>query len=468
MLKKVFKNSLIYGLAPQIPMIANIIVLPFITPHLTDIDFGVRGVILSYIGAIIIFQGLGLRIVYANAFFHYPKQFKWLWRQLLGFEWIWSIIFQLIVFFFLYFIIPSEALENKNTIIILLVLPHLLFGPLANITILRYQLEENPLPITIRSVCFGILGVLLTYYFIAILNYGYLGWFWSTFIVLSITNLSYIYPGFNKYKLYPIFNFKWRLIKKSLKVALPAIPHYYSIYLLNSSDRIVMDNLKVTTSDIGIYSKSYALAGKFSVAGTALGLAVGPTYRKLIKEKNEIVLKKLTFILQIIFILGSFIVAIWIKELFSIFFRGHDINILVPLGIIILMGYNYRPMYLSNSVRIMYYEKTKSLWKISFGAGILNVILNFIFIPIFGFQAAAYTTYIALMYMGFSAFYFKEFKSISKLNYYPILWIVLIFIATFFALILVNTPVLIKGLITFGILTLALIYFNKYKYIFKI
>jgi len=468
MLKKIFKNSLIYGLAPQIPMIANIIALPFITPHLSDIDFGVRGVILSYLGAIMIFQGLGLRIVYANAFFHYPKQFKWLWRQLLGFEWLWSIIFQLILAAFLFFIIPTEALENKRTIIILLVLPHLLFGPLAKITVLRYQLEENPIPITLRSISFGVLGVLLTYYFIAILDFGYIGWFWSTFIVSILKNLSYIYPGFYLYNLYPIFNFKWRLIKKSLKVALPAIPHYYSMYLLNSSDRIVMDNLNITTSDIGIYSKSYALAGKFSVVGTALGLAVGPTYRKLLKEKNEIALKKLTFILQSIFILGSFIVAIWLKELFAVFFRGHDIGVLVPLGIIILMGYNYRPMYLSNSVRIMYYEKTKSLWKISFGAGILNVILNFIFIPFFGYQAAAYTTFIALIYMGFSAFYLKEYKSISTLDYHPILWIILIFVVTALALILVNISIISKVFLTLSISIVLLLNYNKIKKIIKI
>ena len=49
MLKKVLKNSLIYGIAPQITAVANILVLPLITPNLTEFDFGINGIALSYV-----------------------------------------------------------------------------------------------------------------------------------------------------------------------------------------------------------------------------------------------------------------------------------------------------------------------------------------------------------------------------------------------------------------------------------
>jgi len=251
MLKKIFKNSLIYGIGPQLPTVAGIISLPFITPFLTEVDFGIRGILLSYSGALIIFQTLGLKIVYANSFFHYPKQFKWLWRQLLGFELIWNLFFNIIFSIILWNIIPDEVGVNKALLIGLIIGPNMVLGPIANISILRYQLEERPLPIVIRTILFGLLNVTLVLYFIRVQKEGYLGWFLSTFITSLFSNLSYTYSTIKIFRITPIFNFKWRLIRKSLKVSIPSIPHYYSIYLLDSSDRIVMQHYNITTENIG-------------------------------------------------------------------------------------------------------------------------------------------------------------------------------------------------------------------------
>lgn len=85
MLAKIFKNSLFYGIAPQIPAVASLLVLPLITPHLTKFDFGIRGILFAYIGVLTVFRSLGLQVVYVNSFFHSPMQYKWAWRQLFGF-----------------------------------------------------------------------------------------------------------------------------------------------------------------------------------------------------------------------------------------------------------------------------------------------------------------------------------------------------------------------------------------------
>jgi O-antigen/teichoic acid export membrane protein len=461
MLKKVLKNSLLYGIAPQIAAIANIIVLPLITPNLTKIDFGINGIALSYIGVLTLIQSLGLKIVYANSFFYYPKQYKWIWRQLLGFELICNFIFQVFFAIIIYITLPEQVGGNRFFLTILIILPQVILTPFSNVSALRYQLEERPFPIVIRSVIFGVLNVVLTYYFIVIEKQGYLGWFISMAFTSVLLNLTYIYPTFVKFKLFPIFNFKWRLIKKSLKVSLPAIPHYYSIYLLDSSDRIVMERLNVNTESIGEYSLAYAVSGKFSVLGDALGGAIGPTLSKLLKENKFKELRDLTFLLQFIFIVLGFLASIWLNEVFSILIKGQNISELIPMAIVILMSYTYRPLYMAASSQLMYFEKTKSLWKISFGAGILNVILNLILIPFLGYKVAVITTLLSYLYMGLLGYFTNEFKKGNKYNYYPLRWGLAILACTFFAYKIYNIDVFYKVFLTIIIVLSGFIFLKK-------
>ena len=43
MLRKIFGHSVLYTIANHLPLIANIIILPIITPFLTKFDYGIYG-----------------------------------------------------------------------------------------------------------------------------------------------------------------------------------------------------------------------------------------------------------------------------------------------------------------------------------------------------------------------------------------------------------------------------------------
>ena len=126
------------------------------------------------------------------------------------------------------------------------------------------------------------------------------------------------------------------------------------------------------------------------------------------------------------------------------------------LAIIIIMSYSYRPMYLGANNRLFYIEKTKVLLKISFVAGLANVLMNLIFIPIYGFEVAAITTYVSLMYMGYSGYYLKVFKDNNNLNYYPLLWLLTTLILTISAIYIVELDLVIKVLVN---IILAFVFF---------
>src|SRR5690606_22406584 len=103
--------------------------------------------------------------------------------------------------------------------------------------------------------------------------------------------------------------------------------------------------------------------------------------------------------------------------------RNEVLSQMYPLGIVIIMGYNYRPMYFGANTKLMFAEKTNVLWKVTFVAGLINVMLNFLLIPYFGFEAAAFTTFVSLMFMGYIGFYLKIFKDINAANFYPLAWL---------------------------------------------
>ncbi len=444
MLKKLFSHTAIYGLAPQITKIASFFSLPLITAELTELDYGVAGVLAAYTAAISVLATLGLRMVLVNSFFKSPGQYKWVWRQIYGFLTLWTFLYAIILSILIYFVVPQEAIENRWTILLLNVGPLIFFGQTSVICTTYYQLKQKPLQIAIRSIIFGFLSIGLNVLFIVEYKMGYMGWFWSSFIVGLLSNASYYYPLNFKLKLKPIFNFKRRLIKNSLKVSLPMVPHYYSGYLLNSSDKMVMDVMQVGTGNIGKYNVAYTVGSVMNSLGTASGLAIGPILIKFYKDRKEELAKNLVFILQISFFLITFGLCIWMKELFSFLIRNEELAQMYYLGIIIVMAYNYRPMYLGFSTKTMYNEKTNIMWKVTLGAGLINVLLNLMLIPFFGFEVAAVTTFVAYMFMGYAGYYFKVFKEINSAKYYPVFWVLLTIALTVLAYYAVELSLWVK------------------------
>ena len=449
MLKKLFSHTAIYGASPQIVKLANFLVLPLITQHLTALDYGVSGVLTAFTTAISVFASLGLRVVLMNSFYKSPSQYKWLWRQVYGFLTLWNFVYAIILSVLIYFVVPVEAQENRWLILMLNVLPLVFFGQTNVICSTYYQLKQKPFQIAIRSAIFGLGTVFLNIFFISYMKLGYMGWFWSNFIIGMLTNLSYYYPLNFILKLTPILNYKWRLIKHSLKVSIPTIPHFYSGYLLNSSDRAVMKILKVDTLSIGKYNVAYTLAGAMGSLSHASAQAIGPLLNKLYRNGDDEGAKNLIFVLQIVFLMASITLCIWLKEIFGFMIRNTELAAVYPLGIIIIMSYNYRPMYYGANAKLMYTEKTNLIWKVSFIAGVINIGLNLLLIPLWGYEVAAYTTFVSMMYMGYAGFYFRVFKEVNSANYYPLFWIFITIGLTFAAWWIVEFPVWIKIIITF-------------------
>lgn len=171
---------------------------------------------------------------------------------------------------------------------------------------------------------------------------------------------------------------------------LPLIPHYLSQIVLNSSDRIMISNM-VGDSEAGIYSLAYSLSLIMTLFNTALTQTISPWIYKKIKEKRIKDIASVAYISLILIAVVNLCLILLAPEAVAIFAPEdyYDAIWIIPpvaLSVYFMYGYDLFAKF------AFYYEKTNLIMLASVIGAILNIILNYIFIKLFGYIAAGYTT----------------------------------------------------------------------------
>jgi O-antigen/teichoic acid export membrane protein len=451
LIKKIINHSLIYAILPKLPILLGFLMLPFLTPFLTNTDYGIFGIIMSITTGATVIKGLGLDMILMNSFIHHykSKRYKFIWNEVQGFIFLWSIVLGLLIGLLIYGLLPTEAIKDRGLIITLTIVPIIFYSSLQIVSTKYYQLAEEPIQIGYRSLIFGVLSIVLNYYLIVVMKMGYLGWVWSLFVTETLMFLSYIYPVWICKKLYPNFLFRRRAIKRYLRVSLPLVPHTSAFFLLDFSDRLVMINLNVSTANIGLYDFAYRFAGYARVFSESIHQASTPLLIKEYKKRKETsYIKDMIFLQGFVVCFVSFALSIWLKEIFQIMVKNDDLVNTYSMGIILTMSYAYKPMYTAMATVFYYHEKTKEFWKISFIGGLINISLNIIFIPIYGYKVAVFTTFLSFLYIGFSGFLVTSFKKTYPYDFKPCMWVVYIIILLFISYTFKDSSYSIKLVLT--------------------
>jgi O-antigen/teichoic acid export membrane protein len=461
MIKKLFTHTFLYAIGPQIPKLANIIVLPLITPFLTSADYGIYGTVLAYSSLFGGVKTLGIDVLLINSFF---KKNAWreYWGRYLSFLYLFGLFFGIIYFFGLYFLMPSEVGDKTIYVCLLIVVPSLFFDLLNTFGGRYFQLSKKPRYIAIVVGSVGFITVCLNYYTIAEMRLGYMGWFISTAIGTFIMFLWYLILLIKKARLRLRFTLNVSFWVRALKVSLPTIPHKYSSYLLNSSDRLVLDQLQVPVKQNGIYNLAYIFGGYMDILGNGVGMAVGPLITKQYSKKTneaENQVRELVFFLMFMFITLCTLLSLWVKEIFYLLIKNDALQDAYPIAIIVIMGYSYRPLYWGGINKLIFYEFTKKLWRVTFIGGLINVLLNLIFIPKYGIYAAAISTLVSLWYLAIAPYQIKEYKRIMVVNFYPVFWMLSTVIITVLVFYLRDVEVGVKLIVSFFVISSFALYF---------
>lgn len=181
--------------------------------------------------------------------------------------------------------------------------------------------------------------------------------------------------------------------KYALGFNIPLIPHYLSGIILNQGDRIMIENME-GQSEVGIYSVAYSVGMLVQLFTNAINNSLTPwMYDKLNRKEYNNIRKVVNCILLF---LGGIIIMLcfFVPELIRIFAAEEyydAIYVVPPVASSVYFIFLYNIF----AIPQMYYERQKFMPVASIIAAVLNILLNFAFIPVFGYYAAGYTTVVS-------------------------------------------------------------------------
>lgn len=196
------------------------------------------------------------------------------------------------------------------------------------------------------------------------------------------------------------------LIIYALQFSIPLLPHYFSMYILEQSDRVMIQKM-CGFSYAALYGVAYSAGLLLKIVTESTTNALIPwMYEKLEKKDVASIRKKF---------MPIFFMVVLMLTLFISF---------APDIIMILAGEKYKeaiyvipPVTASIFFIFIYsifanieffYEKKNYTMYISTSGAILNLILNYLLIRVFGFVAAAYTTLICYAYFAIGHWVFAS------------------------------------------------------------
>lgn len=187
---------------------------------------------------------------------------------------------------------------------------------------------------------------------------------------------------------------------------LPLLPHYLSQIILGQSDR-VMINYICGAAKAAIYSVAYNISLLMELITNAINSSLIPyTYNSLKRKEYKSLAKTINGVLMFIGG-GSIVVSLFGPELIRIFAPQsyyEAIWIIPPVSASVYFIFLY-PLF--GNIEF-YYEEKKYVSIASVGGGILNILLNWIFIPIFGYIAAGYTTLFCYIVYSLAHYFFMN------------------------------------------------------------
>ena len=205
--------------------------------------------------------------------------------------------------------------------------------------------------------------------------------------------------------------FNKRFWKYSLSLNIPLIPHYLTRMVLNQSDRIMINKM-VGYSEAGIYSLAHNLAWMLTLVTTAVLNSLNPWIFQKIKNNECHRIGKLSYAILFLVALVGFGLNAVAPEIVTIFAPEkyyEAIWVIPPLCASVFFMF----MYSLFAAFEYYFEKSSFLMVASTVGGVLNIILNYVFIKYFGYMAAGYTTLFCYIFYAF-AHYFCMKRIIKK------------------------------------------------------
>ena len=400
-LSRLFKHTIIYGIATVVPKLLNVALQPLLVNYLpSKDDFGITSLVFVWIVLANVVLTYGMETAFFR-FFSDPTAGSKAAKTALAAVFTTTIIVALLAFLNIEWIANTTQIAKQYWpwIIGIVAFDTLMAIPFA---MLRAQGK------TMRFAMVKIINVFISIC-LTVLFYTLLPSFDSINAFLPSDRIALLFIAFFAASLLtfvlvmkPYFDsweFDWTICKKMLRYGFPVLIAGLAFAVNETFDKLLLQWLMpqdIANEQVAIYSGCYRLAIGMTLYATAFKMGVEPFFFS--ESRNDNAKKMYAEITKAFVLLGSialFLYVIVVDLIKLILLPKEEYWVAMDVVPPVLIAFLFFGIYQSLSVWYKVTDRTRFGAVISvIGAG-ATIILNLIFIPIIGFMACAITTCVA-------------------------------------------------------------------------
>ena len=403
-----FKQSVLYSIGEIIPKLVSFLLLPVYTHYLTKSDYGVLNYTNSFVMFLFVLAVLSLNTFVLRCYFDEKSERDK--KRLLGNIFIAIAIFNMIILILSYLFMPI-LIEKFNVQVpwqpyFKLAIINNFLEVFSVIPLVMYRVKQQARMFVFLSLSKTLLQMLLTFIFIAYLEWGVLGHYYGRLFVLIPFLFIYLFIISKNVE----FNINLLQLKKALLFSFPLLPGALAYIVLSLSDRLILERF-VSISELGIYGLACTLALTLNIVIQGFYKAVEPEIFKRVSQINfGQFINQIQSIFFAVVYLGAMVIALFSQEIFKImaspeFYNGYLLIPILMIGVI-MSGQN-----IMFGAIVLAEEKTKIIGMATIIGAIFSLCFNLLFIPYGGVYIAAISSAISFAIMSFILYMNISLKS---------------------------------------------------------
>jgi len=401
-IKKLGKETIIYGISTILARFLNFILLPLYTYYLLPDEYGVVATVFSIIAFFNVIYGLGLN----QGYMRYFKE-----KNSLSMT-VTSIFFSSFILSFILIILskPISSVFQMSTYssFIIYAAVILYFDSLSIIPLTDLRMKHKSLTFVFIKIFFIVLNAILNVIFIKYLKMGGEGIFIAN-IISSFSQMFFL----GKYFTYINLKFDMPTFKEMLPYSLPYIPSSMSSVIVQLVDRPIMMML-ISSYYVGIYQANFRLSIFINLIISMFDFA----WRPFVMEKMDAPDSKQTFskvfeYFNFIVLLSWLFLSLFIEDIIKI--SIHNVYLISPnywsgIGIvpIVMLGYVFNGLYINFMIGAMITKKTYYTMYANIISAILSISLNFLLIPRLGIYGSALSVLISYFFLAVFMYFVNQ------------------------------------------------------------
>lgn len=384
---KEVKASSAYVICSVLQRCLTFITLPLFTRILTTDEYGISTVYTSTMAVVIIFTTLNLSYgSFSPAMMKFEKDREGYISAVNAICSIFTLAYFLVYFLFRDF---WNGLLDLPTELMILMGFEMLFNTAIQLWMGKARFEYRYKPFVVVTLLISILGTACSIGAVLLLpNKGVVKVIANGFVI-CIIGLIIMIQSFARGRK-PFNKEYW---KYALSFNIPLIPYYLSQIIFNQSDRLMINSM-TGRSDAAMYGVAYSLAFILTFVLNAINNSYVPWMYRKIKENEFQDNKKVSLIIAAIMavlLLGVIALAPEIILIMAGSQYTAAVWVVPPVSMSLLLLF-YAQLFINVE---FYFEEKYKLVGASILAAVVNIVLNYFGIKMFGFVAAGYTTLIS-------------------------------------------------------------------------